>query len=122
MTWNYQIFKFTTHDWEGNELASSRKGAPLYGLFEVYKNSKGEIHARTQSPELMIDSYGEETDDPVTLFKEQLTLMLQDIERPILEEPYPYADSEAMTEEEAQAFMAECTSSHGSGEDEHGKI
>ncbi len=122
MTWNYQIFKFVTHDWEGDEFAPERKGAPLYGLFEVFKNEKGEIYARCQNPEISIDSYGEETDDPVVLFRDKLNQMLEDIKRPVLEDPYPYADSDAMTEEEVEVFIAGCALPNASGEQADGKI
>lgn len=91
MTWHYRIFKFTTHDWLGNTLAPERHGAPLYGLFEVYQNEQGGIWARTQTPELTLDTLGESTNDPALLFKQQLTTMLQDVERPVLEEPFAYA-------------------------------
>ncbi len=116
----YQIFKFVTHDWEGDEFAPERQGAPMYGLFEAYRNSKGEIYGRSAHPVLMVDLCFEPPGtDPVALFQTEIERLKQGIGQPILEEPFAYADSEVMTEEEAQAFMAECLLPHGLEEKPH---
>lgn len=102
MSNEYQIFKFTTHNWDGDEFAPERKGAPIYGLFEVYRNSKGEICGRNVQSALLMDMYFEAPEaDPVALFQKEIHQMMQGIKQPILEEPFAYVDTDSMTEEEA---------------------
>lgn len=85
MTWNYQIFKFTSKDFDDITMADQRNKAPLYGLFQVYKKEDGSIWGRNSSPELIWDSYMEEETDPVKVFSDMLDRMKGDIQRPIID-------------------------------------
>ncbi len=91
MHWNYRIVKHTIDDCEGDLLAEVRKGAPFYGLYEVYYNEDGTLASRNQYPFLSYDTYLEDEPlDPRGAFKDMLAQILADVDKDIVFEPYQW--------------------------------
>jgi len=89
---HYQIFLSEQgFDFDGVELETGND--QVFGLFQVYRNELGDIFGRDEDPYLVVTKREviESGINVTDLFREQLQLMISDINRPILEEPFDYA-------------------------------
>lgn len=83
MTWEYKIFKHTTHSYDGDLMAESAQ--PYFAVHEIYRNEDGSIFGRNQMP-----------DGPIGDSKEELIAMLEQMltdcrDAEVLVEPFNYA-------------------------------
>ncbi len=108
---HYRIFKTIDKDFDGAFLAKERKGAPLYGLFQVFDLEDG--GGRGSDPIAIFDTIFEDDKDPVKYFNKLLTEAQQALTMPIVNDLWETDENGCYTLANGECVGNDCIHTRG---------